>query len=182
MHQTNLPNDQEDEVQSFLDRFFATSCCSWCKDHNRGLYGKRLPLCASCRGIQKSIRKYEKLAERHRPKSERSFDTYGYELAVAKHMKTLAQRDGLAFGDINSRPMTALDLEHILVTVSKIAVRRDLFDNDATFLDHSFSKPQQRLLFYMMSQIVRAHHCKHRNFIAGNSLPDDWDKSLTRGR
>jgi hypothetical protein len=128
------------------------------------LYGKRLPLCASCKGIQKSIRRYEKLAETHRPKSERSFDIYGYELAVAKHMKTLAQRDGDAFEDINSRRMDALDLEHILVKVSRIAVRRDLFDNEATFLDHSFSKSQQRLLFYMMSEIVRAHNCKHRRY------------------
>jgi hypothetical protein len=49
-------------------------------------------------------------------------------------------------------------------------------------LDHSFSKPQQRLLFYMMSQIIRAHHCKRRKFRARYRLPDDWSKSLSRGR
>jgi hypothetical protein len=144
------------------------------------LYGKRLPLCGSCSAIQKAIRKYEKLAQEHRPKSERSFDHYGYKLAVSKHMKALAQKDGLEFGDINSRSIDALDLEHILVKVSKIAVRRDLFDNHATFLDHSFSKSQQKLLFYMMSEIVRAHRFKYRSFHAHNSLPDDWYESRTR--
>jgi hypothetical protein len=71
--------------------------------------------------------------------------------------------------------MDALDLEYIFVKVSKIALRRDLFDNWATLLDHSFSKPQQRLLFYMMSKIVRANNCKHRSYKAANSLPDDWN-------
>jgi len=180
MRDKRLPVEQEDEIQSFLDHFFSTHCCSWCKDHNRRLYGVRLPLCGSCSAIQKAIRKYEKLAQEHRPKSERSFDYYGYELAVSKQMKALAQEDGREFGDINSRSIDALDLEHILVKVSKIAVRRNLFDNDATFLDHSFSKSQQRLLFYMMSQIVRAHRCKHRSRIARNALPDDWYESRTR--
>lgn len=180
MRQTNLIVDQGDEIQSFLDRRFSDTCCSWCKDPDRQLYGKRLPLCASCRRIQRSISKYEKLAEMHRPKSERSIDKYGEELAVARQMKALAERDGAAFGNINSRSMGALDLEHILVKVSKIAVRREIFDNWATILDHSFSESQQRLLFYMVSQVVRAHNCKHRYYKAGNSLPDDWDNPLRK--
>lgn len=165
---------EEDEIQEFLDRFFATSSCSWCKDHNCRLYGKRLPLCGPCKRIQSLIRKYEKLSRGCPPQSSRSFDLCRYELAVAKQMKALAEQDGAEFGEINSRPMDALDLEHILVRVSKIAVRRDLFDNEATFLDYSFSKSQQRLLFYMLSKIVGAHRCKHRRQMAAYSLPEQW--------
>jgi hypothetical protein len=174
MFHEQVPMEQKDEIQGFLNDFFSTSSCSWCKDHNRRLYGKHLPLCGSCKGIQKLIRKYERLAREHPPKSARSFDRYAYELAIANRMKALALQDGSQFGDIHSRPVDALDLEHILVEVSRIAVRRELFDNEATFLDQSFTKSQQRLLFFMMSEIVRAHRCKHRAYIAGNTLPDDW--------
>jgi hypothetical protein len=167
------PAEGDDEIQSFLDRFFSRSCCSWCKEHNRPLYGRRLPLCDSCKRIRDRIRKFERLAKENPQRAERSFDYYGSELEVARRMKALAQQDGSEFADINSRSLEALDLEHIFVKVSKIAVRRDLFGNQATFLDNSFSKSQQRLLFFMMSQIVRAHHCKHRASIARKDLLDD---------
>jgi hypothetical protein len=131
-----------------------------------------MPLCASCQSIQKSIRKYENLVERERPKSKRVFDFLAYELAVARRMKESAQLEGMRFENIHARPMDALDLEHIFVGVSKIAVRRELFDSDATLLNEHFSKPQQRLLFFMMSEIIRANNCKHRKFNARNSLTD----------
>ncbi|HXH50527.1 MAG TPA: hypothetical protein VNM47_14380 [Terriglobia bacterium] len=164
-------SEDEDEVQGYLNLLFSTPACSWCKDHNRRLYGKRLPLCGSCYGIRKSIRRLEKYEARVPPQMpSRSFDLIRYELDVARKMKALAEQDGNEFGDIDSRPMDALDLEHILVQVGKIAVGRELFDNCATLLDHSFGGSQQRLLFYMASEIVRAHRCKRRKHTAGYSL------------
>jgi len=162
----NLSVDRDDRIKVFLDHLFSTTCCSWCRDHTRRLYGERLPLCGSCVQIQRGIRKYEKLASKHRPKSSRSFDHYRYELAVARHKRTLAHQDGVAFGGIASRPVDALDLERILARVSKLAVRRRAVTVDAIMLNDFYSKPQQRLLFYMMSEIVRAHRCRHRTHIA----------------
>lgn len=159
--------DDEDEIQSYLNLLFSTTACSWCKDHNRRLYGKRQPLCGSCYRIRKSIRRLEKLeAEASKQGLSRRVDPLRFELGVAKRMRALAERDGIEFGDINVQSMDALDLEHILVQVSKIAVGKDLFDNWATILNDSFGKSQQRLLFYMASEIVRAHRRKRRKFVA----------------
>jgi hypothetical protein len=89
-------------------------------------------------------------------------------------MKTLAERDGREFGDINSRPLGALDLEHILMKVARIAVRRKLYEGYASIVERHFGKGQQRLLFYMMSEIVRADRCKHRSHLARSRLVHEW--------
>ncbi len=168
--------DRDTYLQQHLDLLFSGPCCSWCKDHSRKLYGKRTPLCASCLAIQKRIRKYEKLRRQHRPLSPKSVDRYGFELEVARQMRKSAEKDGSQFGNLNSKNLKELDPEHILCEVSRIAVRRNLFSNLATLLNENFSKPQLRLLYYMMSEIVRAYRCKHRYHVAGTivSLSPDW--------
>ena len=91
-------------------------------------------------------------------------------------MKMLAQRDGNLFGTIDSRPVDSVDLERILTRVSKIAVGRPLFRNYSQ-LGRFFSQSQRKLLYYLMSRIVRAHHCKHRARMAVNSLHNSSNNS-----
>ncbi len=157
--------DGKDQIQLFLDRMFSTDCCSWCEDHERRLYRKKQPLCSSCAHIQTTIKKYERLVRTHPPEPGRAFDYYGHELKVAKQMKVLAKRDGNLFGNINSRIVSAVDVEQILSTVSRMAVGRALFLNYSQ-IGRLFGDSERKLVYHLMSRIVRAHHCKHRSSMA----------------
>ena len=89
-------------------------------------------------------------------------------------MKQLAEADGLQFDNINRQQVDGVDLEHAFNEVSKIAVSRELFDNDASLFIENFTLPQRRLLYYQLSRIIRAWRCRHRRYTAQYSLPADW--------
>lgn len=161
---------RDEFIQNFLDGLFSLPSCSWCMDHSRPLYGKRLRLCSSCRSIRATIRKLEKRVGRHRRPLRSGFDHDRYELDVAKSMKMLARCDGIEFGAINTKDITGLDLEHIFNEVSRMVVRKDLFGNDALMFDQCYTLPQLRLLYYQMSRLARIRRRKYRKFRAAQEL------------
>jgi hypothetical protein len=157
-----MKHNHDERIQGLLDLWFSSSACSWCKEHNRPLYGKKLPLCGSCKRIAAQIRKHEKLAAPYAHQPRHLWNPYRSELETAQKMKSDALADGRAYADLNTRDIDGLELEHLFNELGRISVHKELFYNDATMLAHSFSMPQRRLLVALLSRIVRERRRKTR--------------------
>ena len=88
------------------------------------------------------------------------------ELAIAKRMKNLAKKDAGRFGDINTRNIDGVDLEHAFNELAQIAVHQELPYNDASVFEHSFTLSQRRFLFYLLSSLFRIDNRRHRKMSA----------------
>src|SRR5438132_6678453 len=115
------------ELQNLVDAFFSEEACSWCGDHSQVLRGKPLRLCGSCQRINALIRYWERMEKKN---------PFGPdELAIAKRMKNLAKKDAGRFGDINTRNIDGVDLEHAFNELAQIAVHQELPYNDASVFE-----------------------------------------------
>ena len=88
------------------------------------------------------------------------------ELAIATRMKNLAQQDAERFGDINKRIIDGVDLEHAFNELARIVIHRELPYNDASVFEQSFTLPQRRFLFYLLSSLFRIYNRRHRKTTA----------------
>ena len=146
---------RDDHIQMYLDLLSRGAACSWCKDHNRTLHGKRMPLCGHCHRIAREIRKFERLAAT-RPRRHLLFPDNIYDkLDTFRKMRVLAEAEGGSFGDINVKEVDGLDLEHELAFLSKKVAGKNLYSHDASMLGQSFSPVQRRLLLYLLSRMSR---------------------------
>ncbi len=94
-------------------------------------------------------------------------DPFGQdELAIATRMKNLAQQDAERFGDINKRIIDGVDLEHAFNELARIVIHRALPYNDASVFEQSFTLPQRRFLFYLLSSLFRIYNRRHRKTTA----------------
>ena len=174
MHRTNCEGLRNSQIQKFLDNYFSTAACSWCKDRDRKLYGKRKPLCGSCKHLKALIRGYQQriAARPELPPRARDLDRSALELA--QELKALAEQDGNEFGNINSRVIEGSDLEEIFGRMSRICIGRDIFEHSAKMFSEFFTLPQRRLLFYWLARILRPYELMSRRMSARYSVRAAW--------
>jgi hypothetical protein len=77
-------------------------------------------------------------------------------------MVHLAKMEGSAYGDLHRKDVTGLDLEHQFCLMSKSLVRKDLYFGDANLFDWSFSPDQKRLIYYLLSKVMRQRQRRAR--------------------
>lgn len=88
------------------------------------------------------------------------------DLPTAKKMAELAQAEGLAYGSIQKRNVSGLDLEHQFSLLSQHVVGKDLFWGRASLFNWAFDLGERRLLFYLLSLMNRAWARRKRRAIA----------------
>jgi len=146
------------ELQELLDQLFTGPACSWCGDHGRKLYGKKVMLCSSCRNIKALVRKWAENA---------NANPFGAdELAIAKRMEKMAKDESARFGHLNKRQIDGVDLEHAFNEVARIAIHQELPYNDANVFEQCFTLAQRRFLFYLLSRIIHIYERRHRKITA----------------
>lgn len=142
-----------DYPSTFLERIHSDASCEWCKNPEQPLY--RAGLCRHCYQISREVSKLEsRVQECKEHKQSISFDLDFY-LKTAKKMVHLAKMEGSAYGDIHKKNVTGADLELQFSLLSKALIKKDLYYGDANLFDWSFSPAQKRLIFYLLSKLMR---------------------------
>jgi hypothetical protein len=162
------------EIQIFLDERFSEPACCWCKDRDRKLYGKRLPLCGSCKHLKALVRNYKQRIAARPPLPPRALDLDRSEFEVAQQLKALAEQDGREYGNVNSRIIEGIDLEEIFGKVSRICIGRNIFEHSAAMFSQYFTLAQRRLLFYWLSRILRPYELMSRRMKVRFSVRAAW--------
>ena len=158
---TGRENDYEQDYPTeFLTRIFADPCCDRCKDPERKLH--RAGLCLTCyRAKRKVIQLQSRLEKLKKSGKSVPFDLQ-FEFRVRKQVARLCQVEGAAFGGIDKKDITGLDVEHLLSALSERVIKKDVFFGEANLFDWSFSPSQKRLLFYLISKLERALRRRNR--------------------
>jgi len=82
-------------------------------------------------------------------------------------MVYLAKAEGANYGNIHKKNVAGSNLELQFSQVSKALIRKDLYDgNTANVFDWSFSPDQKRLIFYLLSRVIRHRERSARRSIA----------------
>jgi hypothetical protein len=81
-------------------------------------------------------------------------------------MVQLAKMEGSAYGDIHTRDVSGTDLETQFSLLSKAFIKKDLYDGEANLFDWSFSLDQKRLIYYLISKLMRERRRRARRGVA----------------
>lgn len=155
--QTNLASDYP---RTFLEQMHRGSCCKWCKHPEKSLYA--VGLCSHCYRIRQKVSNLESRVRLCKERKQSiSFDL-DLRLKTARKMVHLAKMEGSAYGDLHRKDVTGLDLEHQFCLMSKSLVRKDLYFGDANLFDWSFSPDQKRLIYYLLSKVMRQRQRRAR--------------------
>lgn len=82
-------------------------------------------------------------------------------------MVYLAKAEGSTYGNIHKKNVLGSNLELQFSQLSKALIKKDLYGgNAANLFDWSFSPDQKRLLYYLLSKVIRHRERKARRGIA----------------
>jgi hypothetical protein len=70
-------------------------------------------------------------------------------------MVHLAKMEGSAYGDIHKKGVTGSEFEQQLSMLSNALFKKDLYYREANLFDWSFSPEQKRLIYYLLSKLMR---------------------------
>ena len=137
--------------------------CGWCRDPDSAIRSKGL--CGHCYRIKRQIatlRDELSALERQRELDGMPYIERRFRLENAENKKWLAECDGAKYGDIGSRPVDGLELEHELSFLSERLVGKKLYSGVQNSLNRRFSPTQRQYLFYLLSRMSRAWNRKKR--------------------
>ena len=140
----------DDFIEDFFQRLAETVTCDWCRHPwERDLTSG---LCSHCYYIKGQLRKAERKG--------------GYDYKVALRKAQLARSEGSLYGDIHKKDISALDLEHEFIALSKLFGKKRMFFFDANSIGRALPSPQRMYVFYLLSLLMRAHLRKNRSQMA----------------
>ncbi len=153
MEARNQTPPTKEYAARFLEQMHSDATCDWCKHPEKSLY--RAGLCRHCYNISREVSKLESLAQKYKEiKRPVSFDL-DLRLKAARKMVHLAKMEGSAYGDIHTKHVTGLDIEHLFSRLSKALIKKDLYYGAVNVFDRSFSPDQKRLIYYLLSKLWR---------------------------
>ena len=182
--EASLLASMEKHCQSILASIESEPTCAWCKHPHKRLY--RRGLCGHCHRLQR------KLAERERVTA--SWEARGedepawnrevqWRLNVARNMVDLAKAEGEAYGDIHQRKVDGITLEYLFRHLGMSFLGKRFFLREypsyggSALFDLCFSPNQMRVMFYLVSVLMREFRRKKRRREAYHSpsepLPAD---------
>jgi len=150
-----------DCAQDRLDSIFENSkYCGWCQYPFKKLH--RAGLCRHCYSIKTELKQRYRnyLIEKARSKTWHDMFISEYELRVAIKMAESAQIEGRSYGELNKRDVSNLDLEHEFGYLSRMVLRRDLYEHGAHLFE-CFSQSQKRYLLYIIARMLRDFNRRH---------------------
>lgn len=153
MKQQNQTPPINEYAARFLERMHSDATCEWCKHPEKSLY--RASLCRHCYDISREASKLESQVEKCRRGQRPVPFELGFRLKSAKKMVQLAKMEGSAYGDIHTKDVTGLDIEHQFSSLSEALTKKDLYFGTTNVFDRSFSPDQKRLIYYLLSKLWR---------------------------
>jgi hypothetical protein len=144
----------------FLNGVFNAPRCDWCKHTRKKVYRKGL--CRHCYDISREVVKIEAQARAYREQGQPIQRFLDAKLDVARRMAESARVEGNTYGDIHMDDISGLTLEHEFSFISKLLLRKDLFYGKANLFGWSFTLPQRRLIFYLLSHLSREYLRRNR--------------------
>lgn len=156
----------------FLEQIHKGPVCEWCKHPEQPVY--RAGLCRHCYRIRREASTLEsQIQEAKREKQFVSSDAF-FRLKIARKMADLAKAEGSIYGNIHKKKILGLDIESQLSQLSQTLVKEDLYDgNAANVFDWSFCPDQKRLIYYLLSKLIRQRERKARRGIAMGLVAND---------
>ena len=89
---------------------------------------------------------------------------------TAREMERLAKDEGTAYGTIHKQEVDGIQLEFAFSRLSKAFIKQDLYHHSANLFDWSFSQDQRRLIYYLLSKVLRKHSRRHRRSKASSRV------------
>lgn len=161
-----VANDSEDrEVAEILKDLGSRTTCAWCK-HPLVATMPRTRLCRHCNRLRLGLKKLEADAEVMSRELGRLSSWLEYELMVQREMVESAKAEGCTYGDVATRALLPLDLEHELCFLGEHYVGKALFRGAATWLNDSFCGDHARFVLYLLSLFNREYLRKNRRRLA----------------
>ena len=149
--QTNLTNDYP---RTFLEQMHREPSCEWCKHPEQPLY--RAGFCRHCYRINREVSKLESQIRECKRRKQSISHYLLFRLKTARKMVYLAKAEGSTYGNIHKKNVLGSNLELQFSQLSKALIKKDLYDgNAANLFDWSFSPDQKRLIYYLLSKLMR---------------------------
>jgi hypothetical protein len=161
---------QKDLPVEFLESLSEQKTCGWCRYPLKRVY--RAGLCRHCYDIRLEVNRLRKKVEAAKIKGggHPRFGPVPFELdfdyRVALEMEKDAKIEGQTYGEIATRTIYGLELETEMSFLSKQFLKKDLYYGEANLFDWSFSPDQKKVLFYLLSLMIREQLRKTRRFRA----------------
>lgn len=160
MEQLCAGTELNNYAREFLKKIHAQTRCRWCKHPEQAIHSGGF--CRHCYRIRRQLAalssRIEECKSRKQPIS-RDLDS---RFKVAAKMVELAKMEGSTYGDLHRKKVMGVDLEHQLSLLSKSLLGKDVYFGDANLLDWSFSPVQKRLIYYLLSKLLRERARKTR--------------------
>lgn len=141
----------DDYIEDFFQGMAQKDLCAWCRHPWKPV--ATAGLCWHCYSIKRQLRK-----------AERGNNYQDHKIALRKAQ--LARAEGIQYGDIHRKDISALDLEHELHDLSKRYVNKRLSCVNATSIGWALPPTQRIYVFYLISLLQREYLRKHRHRIA----------------
>lgn len=151
---------ESDYARDFVAWIHDRPACLTCKDPRTPIYSKKR--CRHCYQLDLNVRNLEKKVERFAKEDRRSLINYEFELQLALAKINDAEREARKYGNISSKNLAGIDLEHEFAFLSERLLGENLFHGDASIFDHCLTQGQKQFVFYMLSQISRAVRKRNR--------------------
>jgi hypothetical protein len=155
--QTNFTNDYP---RTFLEQIHREPSCEWCKHPEKSLYAAGL--CRHCYRIRQKVSNLESTVRLCKERKQSISFGLDFRLKTARKMVNLAKMEGSRYGNLDRKNVTGVDLEHQFSLLSKSLVREDLYFGLANLFDWSFSPDQKRLIYYLISKVMREQSRRSR--------------------
>jgi hypothetical protein len=146
-------------VEDFIDGLRQHTTCDWCRHPWEPI--SRAGLCSHCYNIRRKLLALTKLIKDQGSSIEREID---YKIALRKSQ--LARAEGLHYGNLHKRTISALDLEHELTDLAKKLVNKRIFYGDATSIGWALPFDQRMYVFYLLSLVQRQYLRQNRHQMA----------------
>ena len=153
----------EDYIDSFIEDLGQKPTCDWC--HHPWHTKLTSRLCSHCYRIRREIVSLEREIKQKGVSLEREHD---YKIALRKSQ--LARAEGMHYGNLHKRAISALDLEHELTNLSKKFLNKQMFYGDATSIGWALSLNQRMYVFYLLSLMQREYLRRNRHRMAQSQV------------
>src|ERR1700730_6844363 len=149
----------DDFIDSFFEKLAQQVRCGWCCHPRQTKLTSGL--CSHCYRIRRQVLSLESQIKDEGLSIERKHD---YKVALRKAQ--LARSEGLRYGNINKRDISALDLEHELDDLAKNFVNQKIFYGEATSIGWRLPSNQRMYVFYLLSLMQREYLRRNRHRMA----------------
>ena len=167
---------EEDYATEHLQGLFARPRCKWCKDPLKIIY--RVGYCRSCHKIRSELRQLKWRFEEDVKNGEDIHPGLEFQLKTVIKMARLVKLDGEVYGNLHIRSVDGLNVEYIFRKLSDRFVHEDLFHHYANLFDWSFSPSEKRMIYYLLSILIRKDNSRRRRHLAYYAEGIDPKRSL----